>query len=136
LLAHGHWRSGYFQGQSLKPPVANGRIVFQNGQLVSIYHRDKDGVAFDRYSYGSYSWSPAGWSYGWERRLDVARKAGGASATESTVPQTVFTPRFDGQNLVLDYRNGERRFVFGPDDFTYSENGEGQRKWHRLKPSR
>ena len=36
--------------------------------------------------------------------------------TQSTVPQAVFTPRFDGQTLVLDYKNGERRFVVGRDD--------------------
>ena len=36
-------------------------------------------------------------------------------------------------DLVLDYQNGERRFVFGANEFVYIEKGQVLRKWRRVK---
>jgi len=133
----------HFEGQVLKPPVVNGRIVFHDGQIVSIYHRDKDGTAYDIYSYGSYSLNQDIWSYGYERRLEVTRKAGASTVTQGTREQIGFAYRLDGSNLVMvntapirDYQTGDLRFVFGRADFTYSEKGQVLREWHRLESGR
>ncbi len=123
----------HFEGQILKPPVVNGRVVFHDGQVVSIFHRDKDGTAYDFFGYGSYSFNQTTWSYGYARRVEVTRKAGESTVSESSSEQIAHAYRLDGPNVVLDFQNGERRFVFGPDEFTYIDKGQVLRKWHRLK---
>jgi hypothetical protein len=123
----------HFEGQILTPPVVNGRWQAHDGQAMSIYHRDIAGTAWDVYSYGTYSTNLAGWSYGWERRLEITRKGDETTAHSSIVAQTLFTPRLDGTDMVLDYQNGERRFVFRSNEFVYIEKGQIVRKWHRVK---
>ena len=123
----------HFDGQVLNPPVVNGRVVFHDGQVVSVFSRDKDGTTYDSSGYGSYSLNRTAWSYGYERRVELTRRAGENIVAQSTREQIPHTYRFEGSNLVLDYHNGERRFVFAPDESTYIEKGQVLRKWRRLK---
>jgi hypothetical protein len=123
----------HVDGKVLTPPSIGGRFHAHDGQVMSIYHRDVDGTAWDQYSYGTYSTNQAGWTYGWERRLEVTRKGGDTTVLQRSVPQTLFTPRLDGNTLVLDYRDGERRFIYSRDEYVYSENKEVLRKWRRVK---
>jgi hypothetical protein len=123
----------HFEGQVLRPPVVNGRLVFHNGQIVGIYSRNSDGTVEDFAGYGSYLVNEKIWSYGYDYRLEVTGKSGENSVVHATREQIPFTYRPDGANLVLDYRNGERRFVFGRDDLTYIVNGQILRRWRRLK---
>jgi hypothetical protein len=100
---------------------------------MSIYHRDTGGTTWDQYSYGTYSTNQAGWSSGWERRLEITRKGQESTVLQTSVPQTRFTPRLDGTNLILDYQHGERQFVFSANEYEYIEKGQVLRKWHRVK---
>lgn len=121
-------------GEVLAPPTISGRWQLHDGQAMSIYHRDTDGIAWDQYSYGTYSTDQAGWTYGWDRRLEVTRKAGGeATVVQTQTPYTRFTPRMDGQTLVLDYNNGERSFRFSKDEYVYIVSGQILRKWRRVR---
>jgi hypothetical protein len=123
----------YFEGQVLKPPAVNGRLVFHNGQIVGIYSRNSDGTVEDFAGYGSYLVNEKIWSYGYDYRLEVTGKSGQTSVVHATREQIPFTYQREGANLVLDYRNGERRFVFGRDDVTYIVMGQILRRWRRLK---
>jgi hypothetical protein len=123
----------HFEGEVLKPPVVNGRLVFHNGQTVAMFRRDKDGTAYDFAGYGSYTVNKTVWSYGYDYRLEVTEKGGQQSVVHATREQIPHACQLEGSNLVCDYRNGERRFVFGPDDLTYSEMGQVLRRWRRLK---
>jgi hypothetical protein len=121
------------EGTTLRPPAVHGRLVFRNGQIVAMFHREKDGAVFDFSGYGAYRLSGSGWSYGFDYRLEVTGKDGRNEVVYSTREQLPFTSRHEGANLVLDHRNGERRFVFGPDTLVYMEMGEVLRTWRRLK---
>ena len=124
------WR---FEGQVLKPPAVHGRLVFHNGQIIAMFQREKDGTLFDFSGYGSYVLNENLWSYGFDYRLEVTGKAGGNEVLHATREQIPFLYRREGTDLVLDYRNGERRFVIGPEELSYFEMGQVLRKWRRLK---
>jgi hypothetical protein len=124
------WR---VDGQTLKPPVANGRLVFHNGQIIAMFRREQNGSAYDFAGYGTYLVDGKMWSYGFDYRLEVTGTAGRNTVVHATREQIPFTYRLEGANLVLDYRNGERRFVFGPDELTYIEMGQPLRRWIRIK---
>jgi len=124
------WR---VEGQVLKPPVANGRLVFHNGQIIAMFRREQNGSAYDFAGHGTYVVDEKMWSYGYDYRLEVTGTAGGNTVAHATREQIPFTYRLEGANLILDYRNGERRFVFGTDELTYIEMGQIVRRWYRIK---
>jgi len=125
----------HFDGQVLKPPVVNGRVLFRDGQVLSIFHRTKDGERYDWSGYGSYSLNQFSWTYGYSRTLEVTRKAKDSTVVEGTREQIPFAYRFEGSKLILDDGKGDRKFVFESDEFTYFLQGQALRKWRRLKPS-
>jgi hypothetical protein len=124
------WR---VDGQVLKPPVANGRLVFHDGQIIAMFRREENASAYDFAGHGTYLVDGKMWSYGFDYRLEVTGTAGRNTVVHTTRELIPFTYRLDGANLVLDYRNGERRFVFGPDELTYIEMGQVLRRWNRIK---
>jgi hypothetical protein len=124
------WR---VEGQVLKPPAASGRLVFHNGQIVAMFRREQNGMAYDFAGHGTYLVDEKMWSYGYDYRLEVTGTGGRNTVVHATREQIPFTYRLEGANLVLDYRNGERRFVFGPDGLTYIEMGQPLRRWNRIK---
>lgn len=126
----------HLDGQILKPPAVNGRIAFHDGQVVTLLYRSNDGIAYDFFGYGTYSFSRTAWSYGYDRIVEITGKESDSKVTSSAREQIRFNFRKDGPRLILDYQNGERRFVFGEDDFTYFEKGQMLRKWRRLKDGR
>ena len=124
------WR---VDGQVLKPPAANGRLVFHSGQIIAMFRREQNGSAYDFAGHGTYLVDEKMWSYGFDYRLEVTGTAARNTVAHTTREQIPFTYSLEGTNLILDYRNGERRFVFGLDELTYIEMGQVLRRWNRIK---
>ena len=123
----------YFQGQVLTPPVADGRLVYGDGQVVATFHRNLGTEAYDRYAYGSYSLTQSRWTYRYARTVEITRKDGGSTVVQGTGEPVSFAIRFEGPKLIFDDQKSDRRFVFESDQLTYFEKGQVLRKWRRFK---
>ena len=96
------WR---VEGQVLKPPVANGRLVFHNGQIIAMFRREQNGSAYDFAGHGTYLVDEKMWSYGYDYRLEVTGTAGGNTVAHATREQVPFTYRLEGGGEALRVRS-------------------------------
>lgn len=125
------WHSG---DQVDVPPVAHGRWVIMQGQVVSTLIKDNpDGSTAVVALYGRYEVEDGVFRYLYEGGNAVVQSAGGAAPMPIPVTYGEFMEYAvtrDGDGLRLANDHAELRLT--PRGIDYAENGQVQRKWLRL----
>ena len=125
------WHSG---DQVDVPPVAHGRWVIMQGQVVSTLIKDNpDGSKAVVALYGHYEVEDGHFRYCYDGGDAVVQSAGGAAPMP--IPVTFgefmdYAVTRDGDGLRLSNDHAELRL--SPRGIDYYENGQVQRKWLRL----
>src|SRR5215475_11046611 len=65
------WRleEWHVDGERLLPPQADGRLSVHDGVIMVLMHRELHDERKSFYGYGTYTWSPDTWSYGYDRYI-------------------------------------------------------------------
>ena len=121
-------------GQELHPPLAHGRYVLVDGQVVSsLFKTDADGTRSIQALYGRYEIEEGLFSYGYDfGTLTTSRPDGTTETTETgSVDPMRYAATREGDAVRLSMDDGRRGFLVTTAEMRFFDNGQLRRIWER-----
>ncbi len=126
----------HVDGRVIDPPEMDGWWMVHDGVVMATRHREGDQGYESTAGYGTYTWGPTSWTYGYDRSED---RRGSASDDTTLViqaiPQRTFEITWDGGHLILEDAARTLRWDYDVDDRTFllmAGSGRVIRKYRRV----
>ena len=127
------WHS---DGKILRPPQAEGKIVFRDGAVVFILIDNmQDSKRTSVAAFGTYTLHPNSFSYGYDNWSEFTQTPANMTLSRRVPWEGMreFAVKQEDNTVRLQYSGGKAEFVFTPEGMTYSIGGQVVRVWHRVK---
>jgi hypothetical protein len=121
----------------LRPPEMDGRWMVRDGLVMATRHREgRDGFESTA-GYGTYTWGPASWTYGYDRSADRRGPTADESPLRVTViPQRVFEITREGDHVIMEDADQTLRWDYDIPGRTFLLMGRNRRvirKYRRVE---
>jgi hypothetical protein len=121
-------------GEVLRPPLAHGRYVLVDGQVVSsLFKTNSDGSQSVQALYGRYEIEDGSFSYGYDFGVLVTTQPDGATAMSEAgaIPLMHFVATREDDAVLLWSDERNTGFRVTPGEMQFLENGGVRRVWQR-----
>jgi hypothetical protein len=137
-IIEGTWEliEWHVDGTVLEPPEMDGWWMVHDGVVMATRHREGDDGFESTAGYGTYTWGPTSWTYGYDRSEDRRGSTADDNALRvHVIPQRVFEITHEGDHLILEDADQTLRWdydVAGGTFLLMGRDGRVIRKYRRV----
>ena len=118
----------------LRPPETEGRWMVHDGLVMATRHRDGHDGFESTAGYGTYTWGPTTWTYGYDRSADRrGPTADDAPLRVTVIPQRTFAITREGDHLILEDADHTLRWDYDIPGRTFLLMGRDRRVIRKYK---